>query len=93
MLKLKRAPHLGLRLELDVARTWHMGFPFEKMALYQRAQEWAELAEKLGTRTRSSASYGMVDQMLRAANSIPLNVAEGLGRSSFSFRFSSIFIT
>ena len=57
-----------------------VGFPFEKMVLYQKSQEWADLAERLATRTRSSTSYGMVDQLLRAANSIPLNIAEGLGR-------------
>jgi len=55
-------------------------FPFEKLPLYRRAEEWAEIAEKIAARSRSRASYGMVDQMLRASSSIPLNVAEGLGR-------------
>ena len=50
------------------------------MALYQRAEEWAELAEQLVTRARPRTTYGMVDQLLRAANSVPLNVAEGFGR-------------
>lgn len=57
-----------------------MSFPFEKMIVYQKAEEWADLAEKLASQARRSSNYGMVDQLSRAANSIPLNVAEGLGR-------------
>ncbi len=50
------------------------------MAVYQKAEIWAGLAEEFGKRSPARTSYGMVDQLLRAANSIPLNVAEGLGR-------------
>lgn len=57
-----------------------MSFPFERMAVYQRAEEWAELAEQFAARSKGLTTYGMLDQLSRASNSIPLNVAEGLGK-------------
>ena len=57
-----------------------MTFPFERLAVYQRAEQFAELAESFVVRAKSHITHGMSDQLSRAANSIPQNVAEGLGK-------------
>jgi four helix bundle protein len=57
-----------------------MSFPFEQMAVYQKAEAWAEMAENFVLRGRKHSSYGMLDQLSRAASSVPQNVAEGVGK-------------
>lgn len=59
-----------------------MPFPFEKMIVYQKAEQWAERVEQFVCRKYACATYGMLDQLSRAANSVPLNIAEGLGKWS-----------
>ncbi|PIR26808.1 MAG: four helix bundle protein [Deltaproteobacteria bacterium CG_4_10_14_0_2_um_filter_43_8] len=55
-------------------------FAFEKLDVYQRALDWVEQAEALCESLKGKVSYQMLDQLSRAALSIPLNIAEGNGR-------------
>lgn len=63
-----------------------MSFPFERMIVYQKSEQWALMAEGFIERGKPRTTYGMLDQLSRAANSIPLNVAEGLGKWTASDR-------
>ncbi len=57
-----------------------MAFQFEKLEVYQRALDWAEAVESLCETLKGKISYSLLDQLSRAALSIPLNIAEGNGR-------------
>ncbi|MDP2600891.1 MAG: four helix bundle protein [Deltaproteobacteria bacterium] len=57
-----------------------MAFQFEKLEVYQKALDWVEAAESLCEALKGKISYSMIDQLSRAALSIPLNIAEGNGR-------------
>ena len=57
-----------------------MAFQFEKLEVYQKALDWVEAIELLCEFLKGKVSYSMIDQLSRAALSIPLNIAEGNGR-------------
>jgi four helix bundle protein len=57
-----------------------MAFQFEKLEVYQKALDWVESIELLCESLKGKVSYSMIDQLSRAALSIPLNIAEGNGR-------------
>ncbi len=57
-----------------------MPFPFENLDVYQKALSFVECVESLATELKGKVSYSLLDQLSRAALSIPLNIAEGNGR-------------
>lgn len=57
-----------------------MPFPFENLDVYNKALTFVEAIESLNITLKGKASYSMLDQLSRAALSIPLNIAEGNGR-------------
>lgn len=57
-----------------------MAFQFEKLEVYQKALDWVEQVEFLCESLKGKVSYSLIDQLSRAALSIPLNIAEGNGR-------------
>jgi len=56
-----------------------MAFIFEKLDVYQKAVDLAEMISKL-TDTFPKGNYYLIDQINRAALSISANLAEGNGR-------------
>lgn len=57
-----------------------MAFSFEKLDVYQRALDFVEIIENLCQELKGRVSYALLDQLQRAALSIPLNIAESTGR-------------
>jgi four helix bundle protein len=57
-----------------------MPFSFENLTVYQRSLKLVEEVEVLATSLRGKASFSILDQLCRAALSVPLNIAEGSGR-------------
>lgn len=57
-----------------------MAFQFEKLEVYQKALDWVAQVEFLCEALKGKVSYSLIDQLARAALSIPLNIAEGNGR-------------
>ena len=57
-----------------------MPFPFENLDVYKRALTFVEAMEDLQQDLKGKVSYSLLDQLSRAALSIPLNIAEGNGR-------------
>ena len=57
-----------------------MAFSFEKLDVYQRALNFVETIENLCQELKGKVSYSLLDQLQRAALSIPLNIAESTGR-------------
>ncbi len=55
---------------------------FKKLAIWKRARKFVSLIYKLTDKLPSSERFGLIDQMRRAAVSIPSNIAEGCGRST-----------
>jgi four helix bundle protein len=58
----------------------HMAFPFENLTVYKIALEWVADAARLAAAIKSSELAPLADQLIRAATSIALNIAEGNGR-------------
>lgn len=55
-------------------------FAFENLDVYQMALNWVEQVEDLCRALHGKISKTFIDQLSRAALSIPLNLAEGNGR-------------
>jgi four helix bundle protein len=55
---------------------------YRDLLAWQRAMDLVEDVYRVSGRWPSSETYGLVNQIRRAAVSIPSNVAEGQGRSS-----------
>lgn len=55
---------------------------FEDLRIYQAALEIVDLIYRRTKPFPKEELYGMTSQLRRAATSIPLNIAEGQGRSS-----------
>jgi four helix bundle protein len=57
-------------------------FSFQKLEIYQLAKEIVKYNYKLTKKFPSEEKYALVQQMNRAAVSIPSNIAEGASRRS-----------
>lgn len=57
-----------------------MSFAFEKLHAYQASLKWVSHADHVIAEIGQGASLRVIDQLSRAALSIPLNIAEGNGR-------------
>ena len=55
---------------------------YRDLVVWQRAVELAELCRGIADRRSGRGSAALLNQMLRAAVSVPANIAEGAGRSS-----------
>ena len=53
-----------------------MPFPFENLDVYKRALIFVEAMEDLQQGLKGKVSYSLLDQLSRAALSIPLNFGE-----------------
>ena len=62
-----------------------MAFDFEKLNVYKESLDFVDLVYDLTHRFPRAEMMGIVSQIRRAATSIPLNVAEGSGRSKKEF--------
>ena len=57
-----------------------MSFPFENLEVYRQSLAFVEQVEVLNQNLKGKATFSLMDQMSRAALSIPLNISEGQGR-------------
>jgi four helix bundle protein len=57
-----------------------MAFPFERLNVYRKGEDWLEEVERLTAKLRERIQPVVIDQLFRAALSITLNIAEGNGR-------------
>lgn len=57
-----------------------MPFTFENLTVYQKALDFVHDVETLSQGLKGRVSFSVLDQLTRAAFSIPLNIAEGNGR-------------
>lgn len=57
-------------------------FSFQKLQIYQLAKEIVKYNYKLTKKFPSEEKFALVQQMNRAAVSLPSNIAEGTGRKS-----------
>lgn len=57
-------------------------FNFEKLDVWQRANEFADLVYKVTRSFPDDERFGLTNQMRRAAVSVSSNIAEGSARSS-----------
>ncbi len=55
-------------------------FKFEKLNVYLKAIEFADMVYCITEKFPKSEQYGMVNQIRRCTTSIALNIAEGYGR-------------
>lgn len=57
-----------------------MSFPFESLRIYQEALNLVDQSTRLCKQLSGKVPYPFIDQLTRAALSVPLNIAEGHGR-------------
>jgi len=57
-------------------------FRFEGLQIWHNARAFADKIYKLTASFPDMERYSLVSQMTRAANSVPLNIAEGSGRDT-----------
>jgi four helix bundle protein len=68
-----------------------MDFNFEKLNVYQQAVQFSNQIFVHSNNWPAKYQFSLADQIRRASLSIPLNIAEGSGRSKIEFkRFLSI---
>jgi four helix bundle protein len=64
-----------------------MGFKFEKLIIWQLAMDYGEVINKLSDKFPKKELYNLSSQILRAVDSIALNISEGsIGQSDPEFR-------
>jgi four helix bundle protein len=64
-----------------------MGFKFEKLIIWQLAMDYGEVINKLADKFPKKELYNLSSQILRAVDSIALNISEGsIGQSDPEFR-------
>ena len=63
-----------------------MGFDFENLRVYREAVSFADEIYNLTKSFPREEIFGIVGQMRRASLSVPLNIAEGSGRSKREFK-------
>lgn len=57
-----------------------MSFAFENLTVYKLALDWIAQATQIAAMLKKSDLAPLSDQLIRAATSISLNIAEGNGR-------------
>ena len=70
------------------ARIRSQGFAFERLDVYQRASEFLVVAARIISEL-PGGNASLTDQLRRAALSVPVNIAEGVGRSSVADAFAT----
>src|SRR5690606_22632528 len=64
-----------------------MEFKFEKLLIWQRAMDMAEELNKLSESFPKKEMYNLTSQLMRAVDSIALNISEGaIGQSNLEFK-------
>lgn len=64
-----------------------MKFKFEKLTIWQKAMEYGEVINKMSYKFPKEEMYNLSSQILRAADSIALNISEGsIGQSNPEFK-------
>lgn len=64
-----------------------MGFKFEKLIIWQLDMDYGEVINKLTERFPKKEQYNLSSQILRAVDSIALNISEGsIGQSDPEFK-------
>ena len=69
--------------------TWllsNMKFKFEELRIYQEAIDFVSYIFGLTKKWQSPYKFSLGDQLQRAALSVPLNIAEGSGKTSKDFQ-------
>lgn len=57
-----------------------MSFSFERLEVYQKALKWVDTADALHRRSLPRSLFSLKDQLIRAATSVALNIAESDGK-------------
>ena len=70
---------------MNCERVSKVAFDFEKLNVYKESLEFVDLVYELMHSFTRAEIMGITSQIRRAATSIPLNVAEGSGRSKKEF--------
>lgn len=63
-----------------------MSFRFEELRVYQEAVSFSNSMYQITNRWPSLCRFNLTDQLIRAALSIPLNIAEGSSRTNKDFQ-------
>ena len=64
-----------------------MSFKFEKIIVWQKSMDFAEIINKLALKLPEHEKFNLSSQIRRAADSIALNISEGsIGQSNAEFK-------
>lgn len=61
-------------------------FKFEELRVYKESLNFVDTIYSISTRFPKEETYGLSDQIKRAASSVVLNIAEGAGKTSKDFQ-------